>query len=144
MEGEVDKLVRMEDLLHSRVVGQDEASPLSPTPFDARARPLGPQPADRSFLFLGPTAWEKPSWPGHWPSSFRRRTRHDRIDMSEYMEKFAISRLIGAPPGYVGYEEGDSSPRPSVAGLRRGVLDEIEKAHPDVYNLLLQSSTTGD
>ena len=141
MEGEVDKLVRMEDLLHSRVVGQDEAVTAvanairrSRSGLSDPNRPIG------SFLFLGPTGVGKTEL-ARALAEFLFDDEHAmiRIDMSEYMEKFAISRLIGAPPGYVGYEEGGQL---TEAVRRRPyavvLLDEIEKAHPDVYNLLLQ------
>jgi ATP-dependent Clp protease ATP-binding subunit ClpB len=141
MEGEVDKLVRMEDLLHSRVVGQDEAVTAvanairrSRSGLSDPNRPIG------SFLFLGPTGVGKTEL-ARALAEFLFDDEHAmiRIDMSEYMEKFAISRLIGAPPGYVGYEEGGQL----TEAIRRRpyavvLLDEIEKAHPDVYNLLLQ------
>jgi ATP-dependent Clp protease ATP-binding subunit ClpB len=141
MEGEVDKLVRMEELLHSRVVGQDEAVTAvanairrSRSGLSDPNRPIG------SFLFLGPTGVGKTEL-ARALAEYLFDDEHAmvRLDMSEYMEKFAISRLIGAPPGYVGYEEGGQL----TEAIRRRpyavvLLDEIEKAHPDVYNLLLQ------
>ncbi len=141
MEGEVDKLIRMEDLLHSRVVGQDEAVTAvanairrSRSGLSDPNRPIG------SFLFLGPTGVGKTEL-ARALAEFLFDDEHAmvRLDMSEYMEKFAVSRLIGAPPGYVGYEEGGQL----TEAIRRRpyavvLLDEIEKAHPDVYNLLLQ------
>jgi len=141
MEGEVDKLVRMEELLHSRVVGQDEAVTAvanairrSRSGLSDPNRPIG------SFLFLGPTGVGKTEL-ARALAEFLFDDEHAmvRLDMSEYMEKFAVSRLIGAPPGYVGYEEGGQL----TEAIRRRpyavvLLDEIEKAHPDVYNLLLQ------
>jgi ATP-dependent Clp protease ATP-binding subunit ClpA len=97
-------------------------------------RPIG------SFIFLGPPAWEKRNWRARWRRSmFDDENAMVRIDMSEYMEKHAVSRLIGAPPGYVGYEEGGQL---TEAVRRRPysviLLDEIEKAHPDAFNILLQ------
>jgi ATP-dependent Clp protease ATP-binding subunit ClpB len=141
MEGEVDKLIRMEELLHSRVVGQDEAVTAvanairrSRSGLSDPNRPIG------SFLFLGPTGVGKTEL-ARALAEFLFDDEHAmvRLDMSEYMEKFAVSRLIGAPPGYVGYEEGGQL----TEAIRRRpyavvLLDEIEKAHPDVYNLLLQ------
>jgi ATP-dependent Clp protease ATP-binding subunit ClpB len=141
LEGEVDKLVRMEDLLHSRVVGQDEAVTAvanairrSRSGLSDPHRPIG------SFLFLGPTGVGKTELARALAEFlFDDERAMIRLDMSEYMEKFAVSRLIGAPPGYVGYEEGGQL----TEAIRRRpyavvLLDEIEKAHPDVYNLLLQ------
>jgi ATP-dependent Clp protease ATP-binding subunit ClpA len=141
MEGEVEKLVKMEERLHQRVVGQDEAiEAVSDAVRRARAglgdprRPLG------SFLFLGPTGVGKTEL-ARALAEFLFDDEHamTRIDMSEYMEKFSVSRLIGAPPGYVGYEEGGQL---TEAVRRRPyqviLLDEIEKAHPDVFNILLQ------
>jgi ATP-dependent Clp protease ATP-binding subunit ClpB len=141
MEGEVDKLVRMEELLHSRVVGQDEA--VTAVANAIRRSRSGLSDPDRpigSFLFLGPTGVGKTEL-ARALAEFLFDDEHAmvRLDMSEYMEKFAVSRLIGAPPGYVGYEEGGQL----TEAIRRRpyavvLLDEIEKAHPDVYNLLLQ------
>jgi ATP-dependent Clp protease ATP-binding subunit ClpB len=141
MEGEIEKLVKMEERLHQRVVGQDEAiEAVSDAVRRARAglgdprRPLG------SFLFLGPTGVGKTEL-ARALAEFLFDDEHamTRIDMSEYMEKFSVSRLIGAPPGYVGYEEGGQI---TEAVRRRPyqviLLDEIEKAHPDVFNILLQ------
>jgi ATP-dependent Clp protease ATP-binding subunit ClpB len=141
MEGEVEKLVRMEDLLHSRVVGQDEAvTAVSNAIRRSRSGLSDPNRPIGSFLFLGPTGVGKTEL-ARALAEFLFDDEHAmiRIDMSEYMEKFAISRLIGAPPGYVGYEEGGQL----TEAIRRRpyavvLLDEIEKAHPDVYNLLLQ------
>src|SRR6185369_15085165 len=141
MEGELEKLVKMEDRLHRRVVGQDEAiEAVSDAVRRARAglgdprRPLG------SFLFLGPTGVGKTELARALAEFlFDDDQAMTRIDMSEYMEKFSVSRLIGAPPGYVGYEEGGQL---TEAVRRRPyqviLLDEIEKAHPDVFNVLLQ------
>ena len=141
LEGEVDKLLRMEELLHSRIVGQDEA-------VDAVARAIrrsraglsDPNRPIGSFLFMGPTGVGKTELARALAEFlFDDDKAMVRLDMSEYMEKFAVSRLIGAPPGYVGYEEGGQL---TEAVRRRPyavvLLDEIEKAHPDVYNLLLQ------
>jgi ATP-dependent Clp protease ATP-binding subunit ClpB len=141
MEGELEKLVKMEERLHQRVVGQDEAiEAVSDAVRRARAglgdprRPLG------SFLLLGPTGVGKTEL-ARALAEFLFDDEHalTRIDMSEYMEKFSVSRLIGAPPGYVGYEEGGQL---TEAVRRRPyqviLLDEIEKAHPDVFNILLQ------
>ena len=141
MEGELEKLVKMEERLHHRVVGQDEAiEAVSDAVRRARAglgdprRPLG------SFLFLGPTGVGKTELARALAEFlFDDDGAMTRIDMSEYLEKFSVSRLIGAPPGYVGYEEGGQL---TEAVRRRPyqviLLDEIEKAHPDVFNLLLQ------
>ena len=141
LEGEVDKLVRMEELLHSRVVGQDEAvAAVANAIRRSRAgladagRPIG------SFLFLGPTGVGKTELARALAEFlFDDDRAMVRLDMSEYMEKFAVSRLIGAPPGYIGYEEGGQL----TEAIRRRpyavvLLDEIEKAHPDVFNVLLQ------
>jgi ATP-dependent Clp protease ATP-binding subunit ClpB len=141
MEGELEKLVKMEERLHQRVVGQDEAiEAVSDAVRRARAglgdprRPLG------SFIFLGPTGVGKTELARALAEFlFDDDAAMTRIDMSEYMEKFSVSRLIGAPPGYVGYEEGGQL---TEAVRRRPyqviLLDEIEKAHPDVFNILLQ------
>ena len=141
MEGEREKLLHLEDILHKRVIGQDEAvSSVSEAILRSRAgiqdpnRPLG------SFLFLGPTGVGKTELAKALAESlFDDEKNLIRIDMSEYMEKFSVSRLIGAPPGYVGYEEGGQL---TEAVRRRPysvvLFDEIEKAHPDVFNVLLQ------
>ena len=141
LEGEVEKLVRMEDLLHSRVVGQDEAvRAVANAIRRSRAGLSDPHRPIGSFLFLGPTGVGKTEL-ARALAEFLFDDEHAmvRIDMSEYMEKFAVSRLIGAPPGYVGYEEGGQL---TEAVRRRPyavvLLDEIEKAHPDVFNILLQ------
>ncbi len=141
LEGEVEKLIKMEDRLHARVVGQEEAvHAVADAVRRARAglqdpnRPLG------SFLFLGPTGVGKTEL-ARALAEFLFDDEHAmiRIDMSEYMEKHTVARLIGAPPGYVGYEEGGQL---TEAVRRRPysviLLDEIEKAHPDVFNVLLQ------
>ncbi|MDE3064574.1 MAG: AAA family ATPase [Acidobacteriota bacterium] len=141
LEGEVDKLVRMEQLLHSRVVGQDEAvSAVASAIRRSRAGLSDPHRPIGSFLFLGPTGVGKTEL-ARALAEFLFDDDHAmvRIDMSEYMEKFSVSRLVGAPPGYVGYEEGGQL---TEAVRRRPysvvLLDEIEKAHPDVFNILLQ------
>ncbi len=141
MEGEVDKLVRMEDLLHSRVVGQDDAvAAVSNALRRSRAGLSDPNRPIGSFLLLGPTGVGKTELARALAEFlFDDDKAMVRIDMSEYMEKFAVSRLVGAPPGYVGYEEGGQL---TEAVRRRPyavvLLDEIEKAHADVFNLLLQ------
>ncbi len=141
LEAEVDKLIRMEQLLHSRVVGQDEAvTAVANAIRRSRAGLSDPHRPIGSFLFMGPTGVGKTEL-ARALAEFLFDDEHAmiRLDMSEYMEKFAVSRLIGAPPGYVGYEEGGQL---TEAVRRRPycvvLLDEIEKAHPDIYNLLLQ------
>ena len=141
MEGEQAKLIRMEERLHERVVGQDEAiQAVSDAVRRARAGLKDPRRPIGSFLFLGPTGVGKTEL-ARALAQFLFDDEHAmvRIDMSEYMEKFAVSRLVGAPPGYVGYEEGGQL---TEAVRRRPyqvvLLDEIEKAHPDVFNVLLQ------
>jgi ATP-dependent Clp protease ATP-binding subunit ClpB len=141
LEGEVDKLVRMEDLLHTRVVGQDDAvRAVANALRRSRAGLSDPNRPIGSFLFLGPTGVGKTELARALAEFlFDDDKATVRIDMSEYMEKFAVSRLVGAPPGYVGYEEGGQL---TEAVRRRPyavvLLDEIEKAHTDVFNLLLQ------
>ena len=141
MEGETAKLIHMEERLHERVVGQDEAiQAVSDAVRRARAGLKDPRRPIGSFLFLGPTGVGKTEL-ARALAEFLFDDEHAmvRIDMSEYMEKFAVSRLVGAPPGYVGYEEGGQL---TEAVRRRPyqvvLLDEIEKAHPDVFNVLLQ------
>ncbi|HEY8868843.1 MAG TPA: ATP-dependent chaperone ClpB [Candidatus Limnocylindrales bacterium] len=141
MEGETAKLVHMEERLHERVVGQDEAiAAVSDAVRRARAGLKDPRRPIGSFLFLGPTGVGKTEL-ARALAEFLFDDEHAmvRIDMSEYMEKFSVSRLVGAPPGYVGYEEGGQL---TEAVRRRPyqvlLLDEIEKAHPDVFNILLQ------
>jgi ATP-dependent Clp protease ATP-binding subunit ClpB len=141
MEGELEKLVKMEERLHQRVIGQDEAiAAVSDAVRRARAGLSDPRRPIGSFLFLGPTGVGKTEL-ARALAQFLFDDEHAmvRIDMSEYMEKFAVSRLVGAPPGYVGYEEGGQL---TEAVRRRPyqvvLLDEIEKAHPDVFNVLLQ------
>ena len=141
MEGELAKLVHMEDRLHDRVIGQDEAiQAVSDAVRRARAGLQDPRRPIGSFLFLGPTGVGKTEL-ARALAVFLFDDEHAmvRIDMSEYMEKFSVSRLVGAPPGYVGYDEGGQL---TEAVRRRPyqvvLLDEIEKAHPDVFNILLQ------
>ncbi len=141
MEGEHEKLVHMEERLHRRVVGQDEAiQAVSDAVRRARAGLKDPRRPIGSFLFLGPTGVGKTELARALAEFlFDDEAAMTRIDMSEYMEKFSVSRLIGAPPGYVGYEEGGQL----TESVRRRpyqviLLDEIEKAHPDVFNILLQ------
>jgi len=141
MEGEREKLLHLEEVLHERVIGQDEAvRKVSEAILRSRAgiqdpnRPLG------SFLFLGPTGVGKTELAKALAQAlFDDEKNMVRIDMSEYMEKFSVSRLIGAPPGYVGYDEGGQL----TEAVRRHpycvvLFDEVEKAHPDVFNVLLQ------
>ena len=141
MEGEREKLLHLEDVLHERVIGQNEAvQKVSEAILRSRAgiqdpnRPLG------SFLFLGPTGVGKTELAKALAQAlFDDEKNMVRIDMSEYMEKFSVSRLIGAPPGYVGYDEGGQL----TEAVRRHpycvvLFDEVEKAHPDVFNVLLQ------
>jgi ATP-dependent Clp protease ATP-binding subunit ClpB len=141
MEGEMQKLVRMEEVLHQRVVGQEEAvTAVSNAIRRNRAGLSDPNRPIGSFLFLGPTGVGKTELARSLADFlFDDERAVVRIDMSEYMEKHAVSRLIGAPPGYVGYDEGGQL---TEAVRRRPyavvLLDEIEKAHPDVFNVLLQ------
>ena len=141
MEGEQAKLINMEERLHERVVGQDEAiTAVSDAVRRARAGLKDPKRPIGSFIFLGPTGVGKTETARALAQFlFDDESAMTRIDMSEYMEKYAVSRLIGAPPGYVGYEEGGQL---TEAVRRRPyqviLLDEIEKAHPDVFNVLLQ------
>jgi ATP-dependent Clp protease ATP-binding subunit ClpB len=141
LEGEQAKLIRMEDELHKRVVGQDEAvAAVSDAVRRARAGLKDPRRPIGSFIFLGPTGVGKTELARALAGFlFDDEQAMTRIDMSEYMEKHSVSRLIGAPPGYVGYEEGGQL---TEAVRRRPyqliLLDEIEKAHPDVFNVLLQ------
>ena len=141
MASEKEKLLHLEDELHKRVIGQDEAvRTVSEAILRSRAgisdenRPIG------SFMFLGPTGVGKTELAKTLAQAlFDDESNMIRIDMSEYMEKYSVSRLIGAPPGYVGYEEGGQL----TEAVRRKpysvvLFDEIEKAHPDVFNVLLQ------
>ncbi len=141
MEGEREKLLHLEDILHERVVGQDEAVRLvSEAILRSRAGVADPDKPIGSFLFLGPTGVGKTELAKTLAAAlFDSEKNLVRIDMSEYMEKFSVSRLIGAPPGYVGYEEGGQL----TEAVRRApysviLFDEVEKAHPDVFNVLLQ------
>jgi ATP-dependent Clp protease ATP-binding subunit ClpB len=146
MEGEIEKLVHMEERLHQRVVGQDEA--VTAVASALRRSRAGLQDPDRpigTFLFLGPTGVGKTELARALAEfMFDAQDAMIRIDMSEYMEKHSVSRLVGAPPGYVGYEEGGQL---TEAVRRRPysvvLLDEIEKAHPDVFNALLQVMDDG-
>ena len=146
LEGEVEKLIHMEDRLHERVVGQDEA--IEAVASALRRSRAGLQDPDRpigTFLFLGPTGVGKTELARALAEfMFDSQDAMIRIDMSEYMEKHTVSRLVGAPPGYVGYEEGGQL---TEAVRRRPysvvLLDEIEKAHPDVFNVLLQVMDDG-
>jgi ATP-dependent Clp protease ATP-binding subunit ClpB len=146
MEGEIEKLVHMEERLHRRVIGQDEA--VEAVSAALRRSRAGLQDPDRpigTFLFLGPTGVGKTELARALAEfMFDSQDAMVRIDMSEYMEKHSVSRLVGAPPGYVGYEEGGQL---TEAVRRRPysvvLLDEIEKAHPDVFNTLLQVMDDG-
>ena len=141
MEGEVEKLIHMEERLHDRVIGQDEAvAAVANALRRSRAGLSDPNRPIGSFLFLGPTGVGKTEL-ARALAEFMFDTEQAivRVDMSEYMEKHSVSRLVGAPPGYVGYEEGGQL----TEAIRRRpyavvLLDEIEKAHPDVFNVLLQ------
>ena len=141
MEGEREKLLHLEDILHKRVIGQDEAvRSVSEAILRSRAGIQDPNRPIGSFLFLGPTGVGKTELAKTLAEAlFDDEKNLVRLDMSEYMEKFSVSRLIGAPPGYVGYEEGGQL---TEAVRRRPysvvLFDEIEKAHPDVFNVLLQ------
>ena len=140
-EGEKAKILRLEDELHKRVVGQDEAvSKVADAIIRSKAGIKDPTKPIGSFLFLGPTGVGKTELAKTLAEKlFDDENNMVRIDMSEYMEKYSVSRLIGAPPGYVGYEEGGQL----TEAVRRKpysvvLFDEIEKAHPDVFNVLLQ------
>ncbi|MDY5604778.1 ATP-dependent chaperone ClpB [Gemmiger sp.] len=141
VEGEREKLLRLPDVLHQRVIGQDEAvQKVSDAILRSRAGIANPNRPIGSFLFLGPTGVGKTELAKALAQSlFDDEKNMVRIDMTEYMEKFSVSRLIGAPPGYVGYEEGGQL----TEAVRRHpysvvLFDEVEKAHPDVFNILLQ------
>ena len=141
MEGEKEKILGLEGLLHKRVIGQDEAvTKVSEAILRSRAGIQAPNRPIGSFLFLGPTGVGKTELAKALAEIlFDDEKNIIRIDMSEYMEKFSVSRLIGAPPGYVGYDEGGQL----TEAVRRKpysvvLFDEIEKAHPDVFNILLQ------
>ncbi len=141
VEGEREKLIHMDDILHKRVVGQDEAvTKVSEAILRSRAGIQNPNRPIGSFMFLGPTGVGKTELAKALAESlFDDEKNIIRIDMTEYMEKFSVSRLIGAPPGYVGYEEGGQLTE-AVARRPYSVVlfDEVEKAHPDVFNILLQ------
>jgi ATP-dependent Clp protease ATP-binding subunit ClpB len=141
MEGERQKLLKMEEILHKRVIGQDEAVKLvSDAVLRARAGIKDPNRPIGSFIFLGPTGVGKTELARSLAEAlFDTEENMVRIDMSEYMEKHSVARLIGAPPGYIGYEEGGQL----TETVRRKpysviLFDEIEKAHRDVFNILLQ------
>ena len=141
VEGEREKLLHLADVLHKRVIGQDEAvTKVSEAILRSRAGIANPNRPIGSFLFLGPTGVGKTELAKALAESlFDDEKNLIRIDMTEYMEKFSVSRLIGAPPGYVGYEEGGQL----TEAVRRKpysvvLFDEVEKAHPDVFNILLQ------
>ncbi len=141
VEGEREKLLRLDQLLHQRVIGQDEAvRRVTDAVIRARAGISDPKRPSGSFIFLGPTGVGKTELAKSLAATlFDSEDQVVRVDMSEYMEKHAVSRLIGAPPGYVGHEEGGQL----TEAIRRApysviLFDEIEKAHPDVFNVLLQ------
>ena len=141
MEGEREKLLHLDDLLHKRVIGQDEAvQKVTEAILRSRAGISDPNRPIGSFLFLGPTGVGKTELAKALAEClFDDERNMVRIDMTEYMEKFSVSRLIGAPPGYVGYDEGGQL----TEAVRRKpysviLFDEVEKAHPDVFNILLQ------
>ncbi|HEX5351019.1 MAG TPA: ATP-dependent chaperone ClpB [Trichococcus sp.] len=141
VEGERDKLLKLEETLHKRVIGQEEAvESVTNAVLRSRAGLQSPNRPIGSFLFLGPTGVGKTELAKALAENLFDSDEHMvRLDMSEYMEKFSVSRLIGAPPGYIGYEEGGQL----TEAVRRSpytiiLLDEIEKAHPDVFNILLQ------
>jgi len=146
IEGEREKLLRLQSILHQRVIGQNEAvDAVSEAILRARAGIKDPQRPIGSFLFLGPTGVGKTELAKTLAESlFDSENNVIRIDMSEYMEKHSVARLLGAPPGYVGYEEGGQL----TEAVRRKpysviLFDEIEKAHPDVFNVLLQLMDDG-
>ena len=141
LEGEREKLLKLPEVLHRRVIGQDAAvDAVADAVLRSRAGVKNRQRPVGAFLFLGPTGVGKTELAKALAAElFDDEAAFVRIDMSEYMEKFAVSRLVGAPPGYVGYDEGGQL----TEAVRRKpysvvLLDEIEKAHPDVFNLLLQ------
>jgi ATP-dependent Clp protease ATP-binding subunit ClpB len=141
LEGEKEKLLRLDEILHQRVIGQDEAvQAVADSVIRARSGLKDPKRPIGSFIFLGPTGVGKTELARALAGSlFDSEENIVRIDMSEYMEKHAVARLIGAPPGYVGYEEGGQL----TEAIRRHpysvvLFDEIEKAHPDVFNVFLQ------
>ncbi|MBP5632529.1 MAG: AAA family ATPase, partial [Clostridia bacterium] len=141
MEGEREKVLHLDEILHKRVIGQDEAvQKVSEAILRSRAGISDPNRPIGSFMFLGPTGVGKTELAKALAEAlFDDEHNIVRIDMSEYMEKFSVSRLVGAPPGYVGYDEGGQL----TEAVRRKpyslvLFDEIEKAHPDVFNILLQ------
>jgi ATP-dependent Clp protease ATP-binding subunit ClpB len=141
LEGEREKLLRLDETLHERVIGQDEAvQAVADAILRSRAGIADPNRPIGSFLFLGPTGVGKTELAKTLARAlFDDEKNMIRIDMSEYMEKYSVSRLIGAPPGYVGYDEGGQL----TEAVRRKpysvlLFDEVEKAHPDVFNVLLQ------
>ena len=143
MEGEREKILHLDEYLHKRLVGQDEAvQKVTEAILRSRAGIADPNRPIGSFLFLGPTGVGKTELAKSLAECLFDDERNIvRIDMTEYMEKFSVSRLIGAPPGYVGYDEGGQL----TEAVRRKpysvvLFDEIEKAHPDVFNILLQNS----
>src|SRR5207302_1262380 len=146
MEGEVQKLIRMEEVLHERVIGQDEAvEAVANAIRRSRAGLSDPHKPIGTFMFLGPTGVGKTELARAVAEFlFDDERSMVRIDMGEYQEKHTVARLIGAPPGYVGYDEGGQL---TEAVRRRPysvvLLDEIEKAHPDVFNVLLQLMDDG-
>jgi len=146
MQGEREKLLKLDEILHERVIGQDEAvSLVADAVIRARAGIKDPKRPIGSFLFLGPTGVGKTELARTLAAAlFDSEDNIIRIDMSEYMEKHAVSRMVGAPPGYIGYEEGGQL---TEAVRRRPyavvLFDEIEKAHPDVFNILLQMLDDG-
>ncbi len=140
MESERDKLLRMEQELHHRVIGEDEAvEAVSNAIRRSRAGLSDPNRPIGSFLFLGPTGVGKPSCVKRWLTLCSTATTQWCVSICPSLEKHSVSRLVGAPPGYVGYEEGGYL---TEAVRRRPysviLLDEVEKAHPDVFNILLQ------
>ena len=141
MEGEREKLLKLDEVLHKRVIGQDEAVELvADAVLRARAGIKDPRRPIGSFIFLGPTGVGKTELAKTLAEAlFDSEENLVRLDMSEYMEKHSVSRMVGAPPGYVGYEEGGQL---TEAVRRRPysviLFDEIEKAHPDVFNIMLQ------
>ena len=137
----MDRLLHLEELLHERVIGQDEAvTEIAKAVRRGRAGLKDPKRPIGSFIFLGPTGVGKTELARALANAlFGKDDAMIRLDMSEYMEKHAVSRLVGAPPGYVGYDEGGQL----TEAVRRNpysvvLLDEIEKAHPDAFNMLLQ------
>jgi ATP-dependent Clp protease ATP-binding subunit ClpC len=136
---EREKLLHLEQRLHERLVGQDEAVRAVADAVRLSRGPARRRQAGGDFCSSGRPAWARPSSPRRWPSPSMAMKVLLRIDMSEYGERHTVARLVGAPPGYVGYDEGGQL----TEKVRRKpysvvLLDEIEKAHPDVYNILLQ------